>query len=395
MKTVQTDSILVFKTDKRVRKMTDKRLRQLSELPETKFPFISLYLNINAHELFGQAEENRIFIKNSMQEAENRLHEEGLRENLASFRQDCEKILFFLENRLVTKAHGVAIFACTGLGIFRVFQSIMPFKNSFSVNSIPHLKQLAYHFDENENALVVMTDKRSARIYNVEIGGFVFDEADMEHEVHRFHKQGGWAQMRYQRHIENQVLRHYKDVANVATELLDNNRYDNFILLGQHQEIKNLQKHLPKRINAKIIHIDSLDMRENVGHVLEKIIDDLSENESKKEVEIVKNLLEKAPTQSATGMQDSLKLVSEGRADMLILPENKTQKGWKCGDCLYVEKDQKQAGCPYCGEDAIETDLVEELVKYTLKNNGEVELINNSAAEELEHYGGVGVLVRY
>lgn len=375
--------------------MTDKRLRQLSELPETKFPFISLYLCINTPNLLEQTEKNRIFIKNSMQEAEARLQKEGNRENLISFRKDCEKILYYLENNLITKAQGIAIFACAGLGIFRIFYSIMPFDNSFAVNSIPHLRQLAYHFDENENALVVMIDRRFARIYNLEIGGFIFDEADMEHEVHKFHKQGGWAQMRYQRHIENQVLRHYKDVAKVATDLLDHNRYDNFIIIGQHNEIKNFQKQLPKRINAKIIHTDSLDMRENISSVLEKVIDDLKENESKKEQAIVKDLIEKAPILSTTGIQDSLKLVSEGRVDLLVLPQNKKQKGWKCNGCLYTEKDQKQAGCPYCGEAALETDLVEELIKFTLKNKGEVELINGKSAEELEHYGGVGVLVRY
>ena len=370
--------------------MLDKKLQYLSKLPETDYPFISLYLNVNAHELFEQAEQNRIFVKNFFQKTEKKLHDEGKREKLQSFKNDSEKILDFLENKLITKAHGVAIFACEKLGIFEVFYSIMPFENAFAVNSIPHLKQLAYHFDECENALVIMTDKHLSRIFNVKLGGFVLEESKIGNDVQKFHKQGGWAQMRYQRHVENYALEHFKEVVKVATEMLDNNSYENVILLGQHYEMKKLEKLFPKRVKLKIIDVNSLDIRDNVNQIFEKIVNDLGKNESHKEMEAVESLVESSTVRTVTGMQDTLKLIGEGRVDSVIIPGYKTYQGWKCGGCLYVAKDQYQAGCCECNGEMEETDLIEEIVKLIFKNNGKLELVKDNAAEKLEEFEGIG-----
>ncbi len=375
--------------------MPHKKLRYLSDLQETDFPFISLYLHVNAHEFLGQNEKNRIFIKNSFQEAEKQFEREDKREHLTSLRNDAEKIRYFLENNLASKAHGIAVFACDKLGIFEVFHSIAPFENSFAVNSIPHLKQLACHFEESESSLVIMTDKQMARIFSVKLGGFVISEMDMEHEVHRFHKQGGWAQLRYQRHIGNQAQIHYKEVAKFAAEMLDNNTYENFILMGQHDEIKNLEKILPKRVKSRITSITPMDMRESTGGVLEKIISELAESETRKEIKKVEEIVKISPTKSSLGMQDTIRLIEEGRVDTIVIPGYKTYQGWKCGGCLYISKDQHQPGCRECNGGSRETDIVEELIRLAIKNNGRVEIVKGEAADKLEKFEGIGALVRY
>ncbi len=362
-----------------------KKLKYLAELPESDYPFISLYLHVNAHELFEQAKKNRIFVKNSFQKIEKQ----------ADIKNDREKILDFLENRVNSKAHGIAIFACDKLGIFETFHSIMPFENSFTLNSIPHLKQLAYHADECENALLVITDKHFAKIFNIELGGFILDEAIMEHDIHRFHKQGGWAQMRYQRHIQNQALHHYKEVAKVTADFLDNNPYKNLILAGQHHEVKNLQKLLPKRVNTKIIDINSLGVKSNVNLILEKIIEDLLKNEEKKELKQVSGVINKSPQLSTTGWQDTIQLIEEGRAEQVIIPGYKTYIGWKCNGCLYVAKNQHKAGCDSYDYGLRKTDLTEEIVRLVFRNNGCIELVKGEAAEKLEKYEGIGAVVRY
>lgn len=375
--------------------MVNQKLRHLSELPETDFPFISLYLCVNAHEFLEQKEKDRIFIKNFIQDAEKKIKEEKNREKLESFKKDIKKIKDFLENKVNSKARGVAIFACDKLGIFKTFFSVMPFENACAINSIPHLKQLAYHFDECENALLVMLDKQTSRIFNVKLGGFILDEMDMEHEVHRFHKQGGWAQMRYQRYIENQVHQHFKEVAKVTEKMLDNNRYESIILAGQHHEIMNFQKLLPKRVNLKIIEVNALDMKENINHILEKVIDDLQFHEFQKEICAVQEVIETTPVRSTLGMQDTIKLVEEGRAETIVIPGYKTYQGWKCNGCLYVKKDQRQAGCPECNHHSRETDLIEEIIRLAIKNRGNVELVKDKAAEKLEKFEGIGALIRY
>ena len=81
--------------------------------------------------------------------------------------------------------------------------------------------------------------------------------------------------------------------------------------------------------------------------------------------------------------------------DFIVIPEYKTYAGWKCNGCLYVAKEQHQAGCPACGNGFKKTDLAEEAVRLVFKNNGKVELVKDKAAEELEKYEGIGALIRY
>lgn len=385
-----------------------KKLKNLSNIPETQYPFITLYMNINAHEFFEQNRKNRIFLKNSIRKTEHKFRETKNRLLSDSFLKDAEKIMAYFENNIESHSHGIqpenaenkgarglAVFACDKLGIFDVFYSIHPFENEFNINSIPHLKQLAYHAEEAENALVIMSDSKYASIFTVKLGGFIVDEKTFEHSVHRFHKQGGWAQMRYQRHIENQIHRHYSDVAKAATNLIDENNFENVILIGQHHEIKNFEELLPKRIKKEIICTQPLDKRVNINEILETIMENLRNNEAKKELNWVEEIIDKAPGNSVTGMQDTMKLVQEGHSEILVLPDYKTYTGWKCDGCLYIDKDQHQQGCAVCNGNARQTDLIEELVRLNLRHNGKVELVKNNAAAELEKYEGIGAIIRY
>ena len=372
-----------------------KRLKDLSNIPETEYPFITLYMDINANQLFEQNRKNKIFLRNSINKTEDKLRKEDNRYKLQCFRNDAEKIKDYIENNLKTAAHGVAIFACDRLGIFETFQTIMPFENEFITNSIPHLKQLAYQSDECESALVIMSDSKNARIFHVKLGGFIIEDSNIEHEVHRFHSQGGWAQLRYQRHIENQAQKHYSDVAKTVIKLIDEYNYGNIILIGQHIELKRLQELLPKRVKLRIINTNNLQMRENTNTILETIIEDLKNNEDKKESNYVDDIIEKAPRTSVTGMQDTIKLVQDGRSEILVIPNYKKYQGWKCDGCLYVARDQHQPGCAVCNGNARETDLIEELIRLNFRSNGKLEIVKNHAAEELEKYEGIGALIRY
>lgn len=373
-----------------------EKLEYLSKLPETEYPFISLYINVNAHELFKQAQKNKIFLKNSFQNALNQLKKEENRNKWVSFMNDQEKIMDYINNNLDSRAHGVAIFACEKLGVFESFQSLMPFDNNFVINTFAHLKQLAYHASEYENVLVTILDSKYARIFNIKLGDFIVNEITTENLLHRFHKQGGWSQLRYQRHIDKQVEEHYKELSDLITEFIDKENYKNIILIGQEHEIKNFQLNLPKRINKKVINIDNLQMRENINNILETIIKDLYKNKKEKELKNVMDIINKTLTGEETlGMQDTIELAKQGRVNILTVAKDLTYNGWKCDSCFYTEKNQYHAGCPKCNGNLKQTDLVEEAVNLTFKNNGKVEIVEEEAAIELAKHEGIGAYLRY
>ncbi|MDD3014587.1 MAG: Vms1/Ankzf1 family peptidyl-tRNA hydrolase, partial [Candidatus Gastranaerophilales bacterium] len=366
--------------------IVEERIKYLSDLSETEYPFITLYLSINSHEnLFEQAEKNRIFIKDSFRNSIDKIKEENNKDKLVCFQKDEEKILDYINNNLKTQAHGAAIFACSKLGIFETFQSLMSFENTFSVDSFPRLKQLAYQLEEYENTLVIIVDSKYSKILSLKIGGFVFREINITDIVHKFHKQGGWAQARYQRHINDQIHKHYEETAKVATELFDTEQYENVILIGQENEINNFKVDLPKRINMKVIGMDSLYTRENINKIMETIFDNLRKTEKERELHIVKDIITLAQSggSETLGIQDTIQLAKEGRVKLLTAVKDYSIEGWRCDGCYYIDKNQYQAGCPICNGNMKHSDLIEEAIRLTLKNGGKVNLVEDEAAEEL------------
>lgn len=374
-----------------------QKLEYLSKLPETEYPFISLYMNIHSHELFEQAEKNRIFLKNHLKESEKIIKTENPRDKFESFKNDEKKIMDYLENNLDDRAHGLAIFACDKLGVFECFQSFMPFDNSFVINSFPHLMQLTYQASEYKNTLVVMTDSEFSRIFEIKLGGFIIKETDIKNMVHRFHKAGGWSQLRYQRHIGSQVHHHYKEVANVITELLDKENYEIVILIGQEDEVKLFQLDLPKRVNLKVIQTNHIQMKENIDEIMKVIVNNLRKEEGKRKFKLIKDIIDKASSgdNKCLLMQDTINAANQGKIMTLAAVKNRAYTGWKCDGCLYTKKDDSAGYCPECKKDMRQTDLAEEAVRLTLKNDGTVEIAENEAAAELEKYEGIAAYLRY
>ena len=147
----------------------------------------------------------------------------------------------------------------------------------------------------------------------------------------------------------------------------------------------------------RVIDIDSLQMRENINNIVETIIKNLNKKEKEREIVTVRAIIDKALAHGAAsiGIQDTIKLAKESRIQTLVVVKNMTYDGFKCEDCLYVSKDQYYPGCPKCNGNLKHTDLVEETIRLTFKNRGDVELVEDEAAVELQKHEGIGAYLRY
>ncbi len=374
-----------------------KKVQYLSEFSDTKYPFISLYLNINASQFLEQAEQNRIYLKNFFQNTLLEFKNNNDKEKYNRFKNDQEKICNYIENNLKTEAHGVAIFACDKEGVFETYQSFMPFENEVHVDSFPHLKQLAYHLNEYDNVLVAIVDSKMARLFSLNFKGFIMDEYDVENLVHRYHKQGGWSQMRYQRHVEHQQDVHYRETVEKLVEIHDTGDYAKLILIGQTQETKHFESFLPTNIKEKIIASDHLELRENINEILETAINDLYTEEKEKEFKMVQDIVGRACSNdlSTLGIQDTIVLAKQGQVKTLTISKNLELEGLKCGDRYYLARNEDKAKCPECNGNARTIDLISEAVRLTFKNKGDVEILEGKAAEELNKHEGIGAYLRY
>ena len=188
-------------------------LRTLAKCTAGPLPVISVYLNTQWRDQPQRARTTTFFERHLHQAQALEPETETARQSLA---HDLERLTHWGQQHLQSPGEsampGVALFACAGADLWVEFPSPLPFEDEWTVADRPMLHQLARLDEDYMNALLVLIDSRAARVYEVVLGGFLA-ETDFASEVPGRHKQGGWAQARYQRHVQEHSDRHYKEVA--------------------------------------------------------------------------------------------------------------------------------------------------------------------------------------
>src|SRR3990170_362640 len=119
-----------------------------------------------------------------------------------------------------------------------------------------------------------MVETDSARLFEISLEGLIA-ESSIESYVPGRHDQGGWAQMRYQRHIKDHMDKHQKEVAVQLTELFDTGKWKRIVLIGQDRTIASFKTFLPERVKHQITDTFSMDFSEERSRVLKRIFEHL------------------------------------------------------------------------------------------------------------------------
>ena len=371
-----------------------KEIRKLAKIPETDYPFLSLYLNTKWEDE-KQRGRVRLFVKNELKEAQKSIkEEEKIRKSLQN---DSEKVQRYIEG-LIHRAYderfkGIAIFACSGIRAFIIYRSSIPFENQFTISSKPSLRQLVQISDENKSAIAVMVDTDRAKIFEMSLGE-IHLESQIESYVPGRHEQGGWSQMRFQRHIREHMHQHHKGVAEQLIKLFDEARCENIVLIGQEHILASFRALLPERVREKIKGDLSAKFEEESSNVAQKVFEYLHGEYFKEEHTIIEEVIETALARgaAAVGLRDTIEAINRGQVHRLVLDSDLKRQGWQCIKCLALG-DITPLSCPFCNS-AIETvDLAEEMIRSVINRDGEVDMIKDHP--ELNKYEGVGAMLRF
>ncbi|MEI7474407.1 MAG: Vms1/Ankzf1 family peptidyl-tRNA hydrolase [bacterium] len=393
-----------------------EKMEYLSKLEKTDFPFISLYIDADFQHSLDRTENARIQIKNCLREKEKQLKEN--KEHVTSLRADINKITNYLSNELERDTKGLAIFACNEFDVFEVIKSSESFKNECRVNHMPNLTQLAHKMEDSKKTLIIMVDRRFSKIMELRSNDILFEDIHqhekqaiiMHHEVHGYHKEGdsdakgnykvisgaprtgGWSQRRFQRGVQLQIGQHYKKTTEVVVKLIEENNYDNIVIIAQEHEAKNFIKQLPAHIEEKVCSIINMQMIASHDDIINEVKKQLELAKRKIELEMVKKAINECfenKDHCALGIENAADKAKDGRIDKLIVAEDMVTKGYEFGGYYYKEEDNSQR------ED--EFDLVSEAIRLTIKNGGEVTFIKteSEASEELNKLQNIGAILRY
>jgi peptide chain release factor subunit 1 len=376
-----------------------EEIKKLARMEEGLYPFLSLYLNTKWDDE-QQRERTRIFTKNQLKKAYDRLKE---REDWRKIFIEDQKLIERYVEGLVRRAYdegvnGFAIFSCSGAKTFFTYPSIIPFENKFFLSDLPILRPLVRLSSQYQNTLAVMVDTDSAKLFEVSLEGMVA-ESSIESYVPGRHDQGGWAQMRYQRHIKDHMDKHHKEVAEQLTELFDSGKWKRVVLIGQDRIISNFKTFLPERVKQQIVDTFSMDLSEERSKVLRRLFERLLQKEREEVSRQIDELKERTPQGGlgTLGLNGTLEALNKGQVHTLYLLTPFSTPGGKCLRCgsltfVYPEGDLS-VSCPFCHGKIKVVDLGEEMMRSAICQDGEVKWVEENSV--LKDSDGVGAFLRF
>ncbi|MGH2738719.1 MAG: Vms1/Ankzf1 family peptidyl-tRNA hydrolase [Actinomycetota bacterium] len=311
---------------------------------------------------------------------------------------DAKRIRSFVSDGLDRRGsvRGLALFSCSGAGLWEDVELSQSVRDGVRVGTRPHLLPLEALLEMAGTFCTVLVDRERARIFLSSLGE-IEEVSRLLDDVPGRHDQGGWAQARLQRHIEDHVQRHLKHVADTLLRIQRRRPFDHLVLAGPEEAVAALERDLHDYARRRILARVSLPMTASADDVLDRVMHLEVELEGRRESEAVRRLLSEAASgtgRAVTGMGGTLSALEANRAEVLVLAEDLRAGGVRCERCGHLASAGPDRPCGSCGGPVVEVpDLVEEAVELALRQRCRVEIVADG--DPLAEVEGVGALLRF
>jgi len=298
--------------------MLMNHLDELAAFEPTRYPFISLYLNLEPDQHGRDNFES--FVRKEFKAKAKSLAPES--PEAMSFKRDMARIRSCLRDDVHASANGLAIFACAGANdYFKAVQLNVPLKrHDLHVSERPNLYPLARVIDQNPRYIALLADTNSARLFVFGLGN-ILGRQEMQHIKLSRTQVGGWSQMRYQRHVDNFHEQHAKEVVETLERVVREEAVEHIILSGDEVIIPLLREQLPDRLREKVIDVLRLDIRTPEQEVLKATMDALRKHNLHTDAEKVRHLFDeyRGGRLAVVAWKDTVKAIQQGQVDELLL----------------------------------------------------------------------------
>lgn len=360
---------------------TEEDLQELMDFRSEGAPVLSLYLNVDPTQ--HTKDEYKLILKGLLKEVADE----------ASPR-DIAEVERYFDFQYDWQGRGVAIFSCMEEGFWRAYSLAVPVKNHVFVADRPYIKPFTDVLDAYGRYGVVLVDREGARLFLFQLGELREASGTFSEGLKR-HKQGGWAQARYQRHVDELAQQNLRRAAELTAEFCRKTGCDRLILGGTEDNLAQFKGMLPKALQEQVVGSFSIDITAPEAEVLARSLEVIREAEKRREEELVERMVTAAAKGGAgvIGLADTLGAVYEGRVHILLVAEGYRAEGYLCSQCGYIAAQEKEK-CPFCGGEVERIDdAVDLIVRRVLDSGGQVEVVEDSPA--LKRAGSIGAILRY
>lgn len=370
-------------------------LRSLSRLEDDGPLVVSLYLDTRWGD-GRRREAARLFVKNKIRQV---LAVHPPEDGGADLFKDTEQIRRAVDEVLSPgsrhQGRGLVVFASTERQLWVAIPTPRPFENHLVVRRVPYLMPLARMADDFASALLCQVDSRSARVLEFVHGGLAGQSVVDSPEVPGRHQQGGWSQMRYQRHVDWLREKHVREAGDVFVRLADRLPHAQLFISGPHEPVTWLRAMLPKRVLVREPTTLGIDSTCELPGVVRAVLEGIEKRERNLERENVSLTLQEALSGglAASGPGEVAIAANRGAILELLIHDDVPVSGWRCECSLLLGAGLSPKQCPGCDRGTVPCDLGERLVEKVYAAGGAVEVVREDS--RLRDIGGVAARLRF
>jgi peptide chain release factor subunit 1 len=290
-------------------------------------------------------------------------------------------------------AHGLAVFADGPDNVWSVLALPWKVADAARVADDFLLSPLVPLIGRGNGALVAVVGREQGRVLALR-GGRLEEVADRTEETQGRHDQGGWSQARFQRHIGNLALEHFKVVAEELERLFRRLGRPRIVVVSGDETRAEFAEILPVELEEAVIgwtnaeaHASDADLTA----IVEPFIDDWR---AKREVAAVDRWREEVGKNAlgSSGWAETLEAASDGRVELLLYRTGVQKDAYRCPAC--GRAGANATTCPLDGTTMEHRDDGLDLaVRLTLAYGGD--LLAVERRQDLEPVEGIGAILRF
>jgi len=366
-------------------------LRELATFRDESNLVCSCYYPLEKGESGGEG--LLIRLKNMISEAlANR--EEWTGSQYKSVTEDLARIEALVAEELVLSSGGLAAFAASAAGLWKVFHLPVRCEPMLAVDRTTRMKPMIEFLDRYRRYCTVLVGKGKARIFLLDPGR-VEERSEVLGLVPGRHDQGGWAQARLQRHHDDRVMHHLKETADEVFSLFKEEDFHQLFVAGTEELVSEFVEYLHPYVKGRLAGTFALEMISSAADVQELTLSAGRDLIQADEEEAIDSLRAEVHTGKlgAAGLEDTIHALQKGQVRRLLVQEDFEAPGHRCTSCGQLSL---HTPCPFCcGETETLDDIVESVVTGAFLGNCQTSFVSGTNGEKLAELGGLGALLRF
>ncbi|MCB2228108.1 MAG: hypothetical protein KQH53_15615 [Desulfarculaceae bacterium] len=373
--------------------LADRQLHDLAAIRTTPNPTLSLYLALD------QSREQRLLALGELaRKKEQQLTSNGSAADWPKLAEDLEKVERMVDQLPASPGRGLAVFACAPAGLFESLHLEVPVANLMETGPAPYIRPLAALAGDLGPTLAVILDGKQARFFSCFLGGAKeLAEAEMNGEEAITPEGGGQGRMgdsHVSRKAEQARTRYLDSVAAKARELMDETGAGQIVLGGLKSAADELTEHLHPYLSERLAGVFSLDRSAGEAAVAAEVRTVLQASRRQRQEGLLAKLADNlGPNgQAATGLNQTLGALFEGKVHTLFVRRGFTAAGGACPSCGRLR--HVAGDCPICNQPMTPvSDVVNLAVAGAMQGGARLEQIDGESP--LDGLGGIAALLRY